>query len=324
MSSALTTPAQATQVACAIQHEVGRVFVGQQAVVQHTLGALLAGGHVLLEGVPGLGKTLLVKALARTFGGKFSRIQFTPDLMPADVTGHTLFDTRTSEFVMRFGPVFANLLLADEINRAPAKTQSALLEVMQEAQVTIEGKSHKLLPPFLVLATQNPIEQDGTYALPEAQLDRFLVKINIDYPSQVEEEVLIAANISGRVNDRLMVDAVQQVLTPDDLIAMQTITASVKVDQAIVTYVTKIVRATRNWPGIAVGSGPRGGIALIRLGRAMAILAGRDYVTPDDIKHIAPAILRHRISLTPDAEIEGLTVDGILSNLLAQTDAPRS
>lgn len=324
MSSALTTPAQATQVARAIQHEVGRVFVGQQAVVQHTLGALLAGGHVLLEGVPGLGKTLLVKALARTFGGKFSRIQFTPDLMPADVTGHTLFDTRTSEFVMRFGPVFANLLLADEINRAPAKTQSALLEVMQEAQVTIEGKSHKLLPPFLVLATQNPIEQDGTYALPEAQLDRFLVKINIDYPSQVEEEVLIAANISGRVNDRLMVDAVQQVLTPDDLIAMQTITASVKVDQAIVTYVTKIVRATRNWPGIAVGSGPRGGIALIRLGRAMAILAGRDYVTPDDIKHIAPAILRHRISLTPDAEIEGLTVDGILSNLLAQTDAPRS
>lgn len=324
MSSALTTPTQATQVASAIQHEVGRVFVGQQAVVQHTLGALLAGGHVLLEGVPGLGKTLLVKALARTFGGKFSRIQFTPDLMPADVTGHTLFDTRTSEFVMRFGPVFANLLLADEINRAPAKTQSALLEVMQEAQVTIEGKSHKLLPPFLVLATQNPIEQDGTYALPEAQLDRFLVKINIDYPSQVEEEVLIAANISGRVNDRLMVDAVQQVLTPDDLIAMQTITASVKVDQAIVTYVTKIVRATRNWPGIAVGSGPRGGIALIRLGRAMAILAGRDYVTPDDIKHIAPAILRHRISLTPDAEIEGLTVDGILSNLLAQTDAPRS
>lgn len=324
MESSLTTPNQATQVAQAIQAEIGKVFVGQQIIVQHTLCALLAGGHVLLEGVPGLGKTLLVKALARTFGGKFARIQFTPDLMPADVTGHTLYDAKTSEFVMRRGPVFANLLLADEINRAPAKTQAALLEVMQEAQVTIEGQPQKLLPPFLVLATQNPIEQDGTYALPEAQLDRFLLKVMIDYPTQDEEEMLIAANISGRVNDRLEVSSVQQLLTPEDLIAMQRITASLRVDRAIVSYATRIVRATRHWPGIAIGAGPRGGIALIRAGRAMALLAGRDYVTPDDIKQVATAALRHRIALTPDAEIEGLTVDGILANLLAQTDAPRT
>lgn len=324
MESSLTTPGQATQVAQAIQSEISRVFVGQQAIVQHTLCALLAGGHVLLEGVPGLGKTLLVKAMARTFGGKFARIQFTPDLMPADVTGHTLYDAKTSQFVMRRGPVFANLLLADEINRAPAKTQAALLEVMQEAQVTIEGQAQKLLPPFLVLATQNPIEQDGTYALPEAQLDRFLLKVLIDYPSQAEEEMLIAANISGRVDDKLDVGSVQQVVSPEDLIAMQRITAMLRVDRSIVSYATRIVRATRQWPGIAIGAGPRGGIALIRAGRAMALLAGRDYVTPDDVKLVATAALRHRIALTPDAEIEGLTVDGILSNLLAQTDAPRS
>ncbi len=319
-----TTPQQANELAGALRQELGRVFVGQRAVVEHTLCALIAGGHILLEGVPGLGKTLLVKALARTFGGSFSRIQFTPDLMPADVTGHTLFDTRTSQFVIRRGPVFANLVLADEINRAPAKTQAALLEVMQEAQVTIEGKTIPLPPPFLVLATQNPIEQEGTYALPEAQLDRFLLKVLIDYPSLDEERALVAASCSGRTGDKLDVEAVRQVATPEQLIALQQIAAGLKVDESVLDYAIRIARSTREWSGIAVGAGPRGAIALVRAARAAALLGGRDYVTPDDVKRMALPALRHRISLVPEAEIEGLSIDAVLGTLLARTDAPRS
>lgn len=318
-----STPTEATELARLLRSEVAKVFVGQKAVVEHTLCALLAGGHILLEGVPGLGKTLLVKALAKTFGGQFARIQFTPDLMPADVTGHTLYDARSSQFVIRRGPVFANLVLADEINRAPAKTQSALLEVMQEAQVTIEGKTIPLPPPFLVLATQNPIEQEGTYALPEAQLDRFLLKVLIDYPTLDEERSLVAASCAGRTGDRLEVEAVQQVATPEQLVAMQQIAAGLQVDQAVLDYAVRIVRSTREWPGIAIGAGPRGAIALVRAARAIALLAGREFVTPDDIKHIAIPALRHRISLVPEAEIEGLSVDGVLGSLLARTDAPR-
>ncbi|GAB2905049.1 MoxR family ATPase [Uliginosibacterium flavum] len=319
-----TTPLEATELARSLRAEIARVFVGQNAVVEHALCALISGGHILLEGVPGLGKTLLVKALAKTFGGDFSRIQFTPDLMPADVTGHTLYDTRSSQFVIRRGPVFANLVLADEINRAPAKTQAALLEVMQEAQVTIEGKTIPLPPPFLVLATQNPIEQEGTYALPEAQLDRFLLKVLIDYPTLDEERALVSASCSGRTGDKLEVDAVQQVATPEQLIAMQQIAAGLRVDEAVLDYAVRIVRATREWPGIAIGAGPRGAIALVRAARAMALLAGRDFVTPDDVKRIALPALRHRISLVPEAEIEGLSIDGILTSLLARTDAPRA
>jgi MoxR-like ATPase len=318
------TSAEATELANQLRAEIGRVFVGQRNVVDHALCALISGGHILLEGVPGLGKTLLVKALAKTFGGQFSRIQFTPDLMPADVTGHTLYDARSSQFVIRRGPVFANLVLADEINRAPAKTQAALLEVMQEAQVTIEGKTIALPPPFLVLATQNPIEQEGTYALPEAQLDRFLLKVLIDYPSQAEERDLVLASCSGRTSDRLEVDAVQQVATPEQLVAMQAIAAGLQVDASVVDYAVRIVRATREWPGIAIGAGPRGAIALIRAARATALLGGRDFVVPDDIKRIALPALRHRISLVPEAEIEGQSIDNVLTGLLTRTEAPRS
>lgn len=318
------TPQEATELARLLRAEVARVFVGQNAVVDHTLCALIAGSHVLLEGVPGLGKTLLVKALAKTFGGQFSRIQFTPDLMPADVTGHTLYDTRSSQFVIRRGPVFANLVLADEINRAPAKTQAALLEVMQEAQVTIEGKTILLPPPFLVLATQNPIEQEGTYALPEAQLDRFLLKVLINYPTLDEERQLVAASCAGRTGDKLEVDAVQQVATPEQLVAMQQIAAGLRVDQSVLDYAIRIVRTTREWAGIAIGAGPRGAIAVVRAARAMALLAGRDFVTPDDVKHSALPALRHRVSLVPEAEIEGLSIDTVLANLLARTDAPRT
>jgi MoxR-like ATPase len=318
------TPADATALAQQLRAEIERVFVGQRAVVDHALCAFIAGGHVLLEGVPGLGKTLLVKALARTFGGQFARIQFTPDLMPADISGHTLFDARSAQFVVRRGPVFANLVLADEINRAPAKTQAALLEVMQEGQVTIEGQSHALAQPFLVLATQNPIEQEGTYALPEAQLDRFLLKLLIDYPTLDEERALVAASAQGRTGDRLEVDAVRQVTTPEALQAMQRLAAGLQVDDAVLDYAVRLARATRDNPAIAIGAGPRGGIALLRAARAAALLAGRDFVTPDDVKHIALPALRHRISLMPEAEIEGLSVDAVLESLLARTPAPRA
>jgi len=316
--------AQAVRALTAMRAEIGKAVVGQMDVVEQTLAALLAGGHVLIEGVPGLGKTLLVRALARTFDGHFGRIQFTPDLMPADVTGHTLYDQGARQFTTRRGPVFTNLLLADEINRAPAKTQAALLEVMQEGQVTIEGVAHPLAPPFMVLATQNPIEQEGTYALPEAQLDRFLLKIRIDYPPADEESQMVKRVTSGQVGERLNVDAVAPLLKPSGVIALQNITAAVTVDDKVVDYAVRIVRATRTWAGVAMGCGPRGGIALVRAARAIALISGRDFVTPDDVKRIASPALRHRMLPAPELEIEGHTSDSILKALLEKVEAPRT
>ena len=315
---------QAQQIVEAIRREIRKAVVGQDAVVDHTLVALLSAGHVLLEGVPGLGKTLLVKALARTFHGSFARIQFTPDLMPADVVGHTLFDAQGSRFITRQGPVFTHLLLADEINRAPAKTQSALLEVMQEGQVTLEGTPMPVPKPFMVLATQNPIEQEGTYPLPEAQLDRFLLKIRIDYPGVGEEQELTRHVTEGRVGAELSVDGLAALIEPDGVLALQQTNAQVDVEQRVLEYAVAIVRATREHPGIAIGAGPRGSIALIRAGRAHALLNGRGFVTPDDVKAIALPALRHRIRAAAEAEIEGLTADALLTAVLDKIAAPRS
>jgi len=307
----------------AIRDTMSKAILGQDDVIEHVLAAFVAGGHVLLEGVPGLGKTLLVLALSRAIGGRFSRIQFTPDLMPSDVTGHAMFDQNAANFRIRKGPVFCNLLLADEINRAPAKTQAALLEVMQERQVTIEGEGFTLEPPFMTLATQNPIEQEGTYPLPEAQLDRFLLKVRLNYPSVDIEAAIVAAVTDNRVGDGLDVSRVVQVVTPDGARGIQRAAAGVTVDPRVVRYAVDIVRATRSRQGIVVGAGPRGGIALVRVARGMALLDGRDFVTPDDIKHIAVPALRHRIAVAPELEIEGLHADDVLRGILDSVEAPR-
>ncbi|MBS36486.1 MAG: AAA family ATPase [Thiotrichales bacterium] len=315
---------QASAQAEVIRAEIAKAVVGQIDIVEQVLVGLFAGGHALIEGVPGLGKTLLVKALSRTFNGSFARIQFTPDLMPADITGHAMFEQQSGQFRIRRGPVFTNLLLADEINRAPAKTQAALLEVMQERQVTIEGKALELSPPFMTLATQNPIESEGTYPLPEAQLDRFLVKLLIEYPTGRDENTLVKAVTSGQVGDTLNVSSVSQVIDPAGVQRIQAIVSTLMVDERVNDYAVAIVRKTREWPGVAVGAGPRGGIALIRAARAQALLAGREFVTPDDVKRVARPCLRHRLTLSPELEIEGHSTDEILGAILGGVDAPRT
>jgi len=307
-----------------LEREVRKAVVGQHQVIREVIVALLAGGHVLVEGVPGLGKTLLVRAVAAAVGGRFGRIQFTPDLMPSDISGHVMFDMKNETFRVRKGPVFCHFLLADEINRAPAKTQSALLEAMQEQQVTIEGRSYPLDAPFLVLATQNPIEQEGTYPLPQAQLDRFLMKIFIDYPSQDDEQAMVRRVTTGHVGDSLDTSDVRTLLDPETMVKLQRHVAGVTVDDQIVAYAIRIVRASRDWSGVDVGAGPRGGIALLRAARAHAVLEGREFVTPDDVKSVAPAVLRHRLKLTADREIEGYRPDDILDDVLQHVEAPRT
>ncbi|MGD8931535.1 MAG: MoxR family ATPase [Chromatiales bacterium] len=306
-----------------LEAEVGRAVIGQERVIHEVVIALLAAGHVLVEGVPGLGKTLLVRSIAAALEGQFNRIQFTPDLMPSDISGHIMFDMKTENFRVRKGPVFCNFMLADEINRSPAKTQSALLEAMQEQQVTIEGRTFPLEPPFLVLATQNPIEQEGTYPLPQAQLDRFLLKVFIDYPSESDEQALVRQVTHETVGDKLDTSAIRPLLKASMIPLLQSHVAGLAVDGEILNYAVKIVRSARDWHGIEVGPGPRGPIALLRAGRVEAFLQGREFVTPDDIKAVAPAVLRHRIRLTTDLEIEGYRPDDVLADLLGHVPAPR-
>ncbi|MCS3466475.1 MoxR-like ATPase [Pseudomonas sp. JUb42] len=314
---------RASHLAQAIRHELRKAVIGQDAVIDDVLTALIGGGHVLLEGVPGLGKTLLVRALARCFGGDFARIQFTPDLMPSDVTGHAVYDLQTEQFKLRKGPLFTNLLLADEINRAPAKTQAALLEAMQERQVTLEGRALPIAQPFMVLATQNPIEQEGTYPLPEAELDRFMLKLRMDYPQANEELAMVRQVTRSSRADMLDVQPLRVLMHAREVQALQRIASELPLDEQVLDYAVRLARATRTWPGFTLGAGPRASIALVRGARARALLRGGEFVVPDDVKGCALAVLRHRVRLSPELDIEGLSVDQVLRQMLDQVPAPR-
>jgi MoxR-like ATPase len=307
-----------------LRNTIGLAMVGQQQVVEQVIITLIASGHALIEGVPGLGKTLLVRALSQALSLNHARVQFTPDMMPSDITGHAILDTNTRELRVVRGPVFTQVLLADEINRAPAKTQSALLEVMQEYQVTLEGQTHALPQPFFVLATENPIETEGTYPLPEAQLDRFLFKIEIGYPTAEEEVAVVVRTTSNQTGDKLPLDQVKPCLTERAVLGLQQVAAHQRVDASVADYAVRIVRATREWPGLAIGAGSRGAIALVRAARVAALLDARDFVTPDDIKRIALPALRHRVAVTPDSMLEGRKPDDLLKAVIDSIAAPRA
>jgi MoxR-like ATPase len=307
-----------------VREALGRVIVGQDEAINLALVTLLAGGHALIEGVPGVGKTLLVKALARAVAGEFQRIQFTPDLMPADITGTSVFDLRSQEFRLVRGPIFCNFLLADEINRAPAKTQSALLEAMQERQVTIDRESCALPSVFVVFATQNPIEHQGTYPLPEAQKDRFLVKIRMGYPDVQEENELAMRVAAGQAPERRLVEDLRvPVLQPRELEQLQAATSQVRVSEAISNYIVNIARQTRQHASVWVGAGPRATLALLSASRALAALEERDFVLPEDVKTLAIPVLEHRMLLQPEFEMEGIEIREVINAVLATVEVPR-
>ncbi len=304
-----------------IKDEVQKVVVGQDEILDLMLAAIFAGGHVLLEGVPGIAKTLTAKLLSKTFDCEFNRIQFTPDLMPSDVTGTTVFNVKSGEFSFHRGPIFSNIVLIDEINRSPAKTQASLFEVMEEQQVTIDGTTHKMGYPFFVVATQNPIEQEGTYKLPEAQLDRFLMKINLDYPSLADEQ-----RILRRFRDDFsqhQIQDVQTVISPEDLRFSQKVIEKVFIKDELLDYIAAIIHSTRNHPDLFLGASPRASLAILRTSKAIAAMRGREFVTPDDIKYVAYPVLNHRIILTPERDMEGVHTKEVIKGIVEKIEVPR-
>jgi MoxR-like ATPase len=302
--------------------ELRKIFIGQDELVLGTLVALFSNGHVLIESVPGLGKTLFVRALGKALGCQFGRIQFTADLMPSDITGAPIFDMKSQEFRFRPGPVFTQLLLADEINRSPAKTHAALLEIMQEYRVTVDGEPHRLERPFLVMATQNPIEAEGTYNLPEAQLDRFMFKLVIDYPT-AEEEARVLAMHSAQVDVDTRLADLQTVSSPREIMEITKKNAEVFVDPKLLDYINSLVRQTRQWPQLHMGASPRAGLALMQGARTLAAFNGRDYAVPDDVAELALPALRHRVMLSAEAEVEGHAVDEVLTDMIRTVEVPR-
>ena len=316
-------PTAIRRLAESVRAEVGRAVVGQDEALESLVIGLVTGGHVLLEGVPGTAKTLMARSLAFALDASFKRIQFSPDLMPADVVGTTVYDAEAGSFHLRRGPVFANLVLADEINRTPPKTQAALLEAMQEGQVTIDGVAHPLPQPFLVVATQNPVEYEGTYPLPEAQLDRFQQKVVLEYPDEASEIEILKRHLSGLEMTDLAAFGMRPVASCADVMAARASLDDVVVDEGVVAYTAQIARATREHPSVLLGASPRAGVSLLVASKAHAMLAGRDFVTPDDVKAMAPRCLRHRIILRPEVEIEGLGADSVLRDVLEQVPVPR-
>ena len=304
-----------------LKTEIGKVIVGQEPMIELLLAGILADGHILIEGVPGVAKTLTAKLLSRVISVGFSRIQFTPDLMPSDVIGTSVFNPRESSFQFKPGPIFSNIVLIDEINRAPAKTQSALFEVMEERQITVDGQTFRLQPPFMVVATQNPIEQEGTYHLPEAQLDRFLFKINVLYPSPDQEFQIVTYHHQLRGDIRL--DSVASVLTADRISQLRDKVRSLHVEEPLIRFITAIVGATRNHKSIYLGASPRASIGILNGSKAIAAMRGRDFVTPEDIVYTAPAVLRHRLVLTPEKEMEGASADDVINEIIRSIEVPR-
>jgi MoxR-like ATPase len=315
----------AAEKLAALRKEIAKALVGQEELVERALITLISGGHLLVEGAPGLGKTLLVRSLARAVGGASNRMQFTPDLMPSDITGNIMLDAAKGAFITKQGPVFTNIFIADEINRAPAKTQAALFEAMQEYQVSLDGVSHRLPRPFMTLATENPFEHEGTYPLPDAQKDRFLMKVIAGYPPLDEEKEMVKRVISGNSGGaELSVDAVNTVMSLDELVEIQELAASVRVDDTIVDYAVRLSAATRVHNGVQSGAGPRGSLALVRAGRARALLDGRYFMLPDDIKALASCVLAHRLTLSAASELEGLRETRVIEALLEKVEAPRT
>jgi MoxR-like ATPase len=304
-----------------LKQEIGKLIVGQEQMIELLLAGILADGHVLIEGVPGVAKTLTAKLLSRTISVRFSRIQFTPDLMPSDVIGTSIFNPKELTFQFREGPVFSNIILIDEINRAPAKTQAALFEVMEERQITVDGQSFQLDPPFMVVATQNPIEQEGTYHLPEAQLDRFLFKINVGYPTLDEEMQILSKHNTFSLDD--MMAKVQPVLAPSQVAFLRHQVSRIHVEENLIRYITSLVSSTRNHKSIYLGASPRASIGVLNGSKALAAMRGRDFVVPEDIIYIAPAVLRHRLELTPEREMEGTSPDEVINEIIHGLDIPR-